>query len=100
MHTTLLAQEQQQQRQQQRRHAIEASHMPSFESHNLKLGYSGTFPDQVKLLKTISVGLVEVTGVCALNPRTHAWSYCIGARDTVIGGRLNYNKETNAIEYR
>jgi hypothetical protein len=43
---------------------------------------------------------VELTGYAALNPRTNEWSYAVGARDSLIGGRITYNRANNSVEYR
>lgn len=74
--------------------------MPSYESKNVKLDYTGSFPDKLKLIKTINVFPLEVTLCGALNPRSNEWSYSVGARDTLIGGRVTYNKDSNCVEYR
>jgi hypothetical protein len=54
--------------------------MPSFESGNFKLEYAGTFPDQLKLIKTFEVFPLEITAIGSLNPRNHKWSYSVGCR--------------------
>lgn len=69
-------------------------------SKNVQLSYHGAFPDNLKLIKTLNVFPVEVTAIGALNPSTNSWSYSIGARDSIIGGRITYNKVNNSIEYR
>lgn len=74
--------------------------MPAYESSHLALSYSGSFPDHIKLLKTINAGPLEVTAVGTVNPRTNDFGYCLGIRDTLIGGRVSYNRAKNAIEYK
>lgn len=71
-----------------------------YESPHLKFAYSGNFPDNLKVIKTVNLFPVEVTGYAALNPRTNEWSYAVGARDSVIGGRITYNRANNSVEYR
>jgi hypothetical protein len=74
--------------------------MPEYEGNNIKVGYNGQFPDNLKLIKTFNFFPVEVTAVGSLNPRTNAWSYSVAARDSVIGGRITYNKINNSVEYK
>lgn len=74
--------------------------MVEFDSKNLTLSYSGQFPDQLKLIKTINAFPVEVTAIGSLNPRTNTWGYSVAARDSLIGGRITYNREHNSLEYR
>jgi hypothetical protein len=57
--------------------------MPCFESGNFKLEYAGTFPDQLKLIKTFEVFPLEITAIGSLNPRSHKWSYSVGCRVSV-----------------
>lgn len=66
----------------------------------MKFAYDGRFPDNLKIIKTVNFFPVEVTAIGALNPRTNQWSYSVGARDSVIGGRITYNKVNNSIEYK
>jgi hypothetical protein len=71
-----------------------------YETKNLKFAYAGRFPDNLKVIKTVNIFPVEVTAVGQLNPRTNAWCYSVGARDSLIGGRIIYNKANNSVEYR
>ena len=74
--------------------------MPDYKTDNLDLSYSGNFPDQLKLIKTINAFALEVTAVGTLNPRTNQFGYCVGVKDTLINGRITYNREKNSVEYK
>lgn len=54
--------------------------MPSYESGNFKFNYTGSFPDQIKLIKTVTAFPFEITATGSLNPRSQKWNYTIGCR--------------------
>ncbi|KAF8068396.1 hypothetical protein HT031_002085 [Scenedesmus sp. PABB004] len=66
----------------------------------LKLSYSGLFPDQVKLIKQQELFLLQLTAIGAFNPRTLKASYSLACRDKLVGGRVTYDHSRRAVEYR
>lgn len=53
----------------------------SYEAGSCKFEYNGGgLPDNLKLIKQISVFPLELTAVGILNPRTRQWSYALGCR--------------------
>eukprot|EP00877_Chromochloris_zofingiensis_P014304 jgi/Chrzof1/9127/Cz03g36280.t1 len=67
---------------------------------NLKLSFSGGLPDQVKLIKNLSVYPLVFTAMLSydLRHQTFGWGFtCI---EDFLHGRISFNTAHRAIEYR
>lgn len=62
----------------------ECSSRTLLETQPLTIQYTGAFPDNLKLIKTISVPPLKLIGAAYINPRTQKFGYSISCKVSIF----------------